>query len=66
MASQLGKNTITEAVRIRRETDDIMSALWILSPLLGGVAFFGIVFGSLFLSAATPGSSIGLAGGVIV
>src|SRR5260370_39614235 len=69
MASQLGKNQITEAVRIRRDTDDIMAALWILSPLLGGVAFFGIVFGSLFLGGAlggTSGISIGLFGGVIV
>ena len=64
MASQLGKNTITEAVRIRRETDDIMSALWILSPLLGGVAFFGILFGSLFLGTASSGRT-GLFGGAI-
>ncbi len=67
-ASQLGKNTITESVRIRRETDDIMSALWILSPLLGGVAFFGILFGSLFLGGTlgrTSGTSLGLAGGAI-
>jgi hypothetical protein len=68
MASQLGRNQITEAVRIRRETDDIMSALWILSPLLGVVAFFGILFGSLFLGGTlgrTSGTSIGLAGGAI-
>src|SRR5260370_33911125 len=65
MASQLGKNTIIESVRIRRETDDIMSALWILSPLLGVVAFFGILFGSLFLGGTlgrTSGTSLGLAG----
>src|SRR5438876_10973651 len=55
MASQLGKNTIAEAVRIRRETDDIMSALWILSPLLGAVAFFGILFGGLFLGTSSAG-----------
>ena len=66
MASQLGKNTITEAVRIRRETDDIMSALWILSPLLGGVAFFAILFGSIFLIAAPSPVNTGLFGGVIV
>jgi hypothetical protein len=72
-ASQLGKNTITEAVRIRRETDDIMSALWILSPLLGGVAFLGIFFGSLSLgffsanNAALAGGAIaGFVGGLVV
>src|SRR6266446_8321577 len=69
MASQLGKNTITESVRIRRETDDIMSALWILSPLLGGVAFFGILFGSLFLGGSLGTASAGrtgLFGGAII
>src|SRR5260370_34840581 len=65
MASQLGKNTITESVRIRRETDDIMSALWILSPWLGGVAFFGILFGSLFLVRSSAGSPV-LFGGAII
>src|SRR5207245_5756718 len=64
MASQLGRNTITEAVRIRRETDDIMSALWILSPLLGAVAFFGILFGGLFLGTSSAGRT-GLFGGAI-
>jgi uncharacterized protein DUF4234 len=42
-----------------------MSALWILSPLLGGVAFFGILFGSLFLGG-TSGSSTVFAGGAIL
>src|SRR6266849_6863708 len=65
MTSQLGKNTITEAIRIRRETDDIMSALWVLSPLLGAVAFFGILFGSLSLGTASAGRT-GLFGGVII
>src|SRR5947209_9828358 len=65
MASQLGRNTITEAVRIRRETDDIMSALWILSPLLGAVAFFAILFGGLFLGTSSAGRT-GLFGGAIV
>jgi len=65
MASQLSRNTITEAVRIRRETDDIMSALWILSPLLGAVAFFGILFGGLFLGTSSAGRT-GLFGGAIV
>lgn len=64
MASQLGKNTITEAVRIRRESDEIMSALWILSPLLGFVAFFAILFGSLALGAATSSGTGLLAGGI--
>src|SRR6266436_5776978 len=73
MASQLGKNAITEAIRIRRETDDIMSALWILSPLLGVVAFLGIFFGGLSLgffstnNAALAGGAIaGFVGGIVV
>ena len=65
MASQLGKNTITEAVRIRRESDEIMSALWILSPLLGFVAFIVILFGSLSLGAATATGPGLLAGGIL-
>jgi len=64
-ASELTKNTITEAVRIRRDTDEIMSALWILSPLLGFVAFFIILFGGLLLGG-TSGSGLGLlAGGIL-
>jgi hypothetical protein len=64
-ASELTKNTITEAVRIRRDTDEIMSALWILAPLLGFVAFFAILFGGLLLGG-TSGSGLGLlAGGVL-
>ena len=73
MASQLGKNQITEAVRIRREKDDIMSALWILSPLLGGVAFLGIFIGSLALgsfsannTALAGGAILGFVGGLVI
>src|SRR5207244_13058153 len=65
MASQLGRNTITEAVRIRRETDDIMSALWIVFALFGAVAFFAILFGGLFLGTSSAGRT-GLFGGAIV
>lgn len=64
-ATQQGKNLISEAIRIRRETDDIMSALWILSPLLGFVAFIAIVFGGLAIAGVSSGSSTGaLAGGL--
>jgi Domain of unknown function (DUF4234) len=42
-----------------------MSALWILSPLLGGVAFVGILVGSLSLGAASAGNT-GLFGGAIL
>ena len=64
-ATQQGRNLISEAIRIRRETDDIMSGLWILSPLLGFVAFFVISFGG-FLIGASSGVSTGiLAGGLI-
>lgn len=73
MGSQAGKNAITESVRIRRETDDIMSALWILSPLLGVFAFFGILFGSLLLGGSTGSGNVllgsgigGLIGGLVV
>jgi len=62
-ASELAKNTIIEAVRIRRDTDEIMSALWILAPLLGFVAFFIIFLGGLFLGAAFSGPGL-LAGGI--
>ncbi len=63
-ASRLGKNAITEAVRVRRETDEIMSALWILSPLLGIIVFFAILIGSLSLGAVTSTSPGLLAGGI--
>ena len=45
-----------------------MSALWILSPLLGVVAFFAIFFGALSLGAftsSTSGTLGGAIGGVI-
>jgi hypothetical protein len=68
-----GKNLISEAIRIRRETDDVMSALWILSPLLGFVAFIVILFGgfAIGLGAGSPtglvaSGLIGLIGGLIV
>lgn len=64
-ATQQGKNLISEAIRIRRETDDIMSGLWILSPLLGFVAFFVISFGGLFIGASSGVSTGVLAGGLI-
>ena len=60
-----GKNLITEAIRIRRETDDVMSALWILSPFLGIVAFIAILFGG-FAVGSSAGSRAGiLAGGLV-
>lgn len=66
-ALQYGRSLITEAARIRRETDDVMSSLWILSPLLGFVLFIGILVGSLFLGrSATPGTTTGLFAGAIV
>src|SRR3989442_4308137 len=70
-ASQYGRNLITEAARIRRETDDVMSALWILSPIGGIVAFIAILVSSLLLGSRLPsgtgtGPSTGLlAGGII-
>jgi len=64
--TQQGKNLISEAIRIRRETDDIMSGLWILSPLLGSVAFIAILFGGAFIAGASSGSRVGaLAGGFV-
>src|SRR5260370_1391829 len=70
-ATQQGKNLISEAIRIRRETDDVMSALWILSPLLGFVGFFVLLFGGFAIGAGSragglTGGLIGLIGGVIV
>src|SRR6266702_4016623 len=72
-ATQQGKNLISEAIRIRRETDDVMSALWILSPLLGFVGFFVILFGGFAIgfgagsrTGGLTGGLIGLIGGVIV
>ncbi len=62
---QYGRSLITEAARIRRETDDVMSALWILSPLLGIVAFFVILFSSLLLGSSTRTGTGLLAGGII-
>ncbi len=41
-----------------------MSALWTLSPLLGIIAFFAILFGSLFLGGATFRAPGILAGGI--
>jgi hypothetical protein len=64
-ATQQGKNLISEAIRIRRETDDIMSGLWILSPLLGFVAFFVIFFGGFFIGASSGVRTGVLAGGLI-
>jgi hypothetical protein len=64
-ATQQGKNLISEAIRIRRETDDIMSGLWILSPLLGSVAFFAILFGSTFIGASSGAGTVVLAGGLV-
>jgi hypothetical protein len=64
-ATVQGKNLISEAIRIRRETDDVMSALWILSPLLGLVVFVAIFFGGVFLGAASGSSTAGLAGGLV-
>src|SRR5438093_10112176 len=73
-ALQRGRSLITEAARIRRETDDVMSALWILSPMLGIVAFAVILFTPLFFGSGVPtapptgptGPSTGLlAGGII-
>ena len=50
-----------------------MSALWILSPLLGGVAFIAIFFGGLSLgffsannAAAAGGALAGFVGGLVV
>ncbi len=63
--TQQGKNLISEAIRIRRETDDIMSGLWILSPLLGSVAFFAILFGSTFIGASSGVGTVVLAGGLV-
>jgi hypothetical protein len=64
-ATVQGKNLISEAIRIRRETDDIMSALWILSPLLGVVGFIAILLGG-FAVGSRAGSGTGLlAGGLI-
>jgi hypothetical protein len=64
--TQQGKNLILEAIRIRRETDDIMSGLWILSPLLGSVAFVAILFAGTFIAGASSGSRVGaLAGGFV-
>ena len=63
--SQQGKNLISEAVRIRRETDDVMSPLWILSPLLGLVAFVAIAVGGIAAGAAAGSTTGGLAGGLI-
>lgn len=73
-ATQQGKNLISEAIRIRRETDDVMSALWILSPLLGLVAFLAVLFGGAALGvaaggtggAALAGGLVGLIGGIII
>ncbi len=62
--SAQGKNLISEAIRIRRETDDVMSALWILSPLFGLVAFIAILVGGAVVGSAA-GSTGGLAGGLI-
>jgi hypothetical protein len=64
-ATQQGKNLISEAIRIRRETDDIMSALWILSPLLGLVGFIAILIGGAFIGSVFGSSSAGLAGGLV-
>src|SRR5712664_1509085 len=64
-STQQGKNLISEAIRIRRETDDIMSALWILSPLLGLVVFVAIFFGGVFIGAASGSRTAGLAGGLV-
>jgi hypothetical protein len=64
-ATQQGKNLISEAIRIRRETDDIMSGLWILSPLLGSVALFAILFGSTFIGASSGAGTVVLAGGLV-
>jgi hypothetical protein len=64
-ATQQGKNLISEAIRIRRETDDIMSALWILSPLLGLVGFIAILIGGAFIGSAFGSRSAGLAGGLV-
>ena len=60
-----GKNLILEAVRIRRETDDVMSPLWILSPLLGLVAFIAILFGGFAIGFGAGSRTGGLAGGLI-
>src|SRR5260370_2628511 len=72
-ATQQGKNLISEAIRIRRETDDVMSALWILSPVLGFVGFFVLLFGGFVIGfgagsriGGMTGGLIGLIGGVIV
>ncbi len=62
---QPAKNTITEAVRVRRETDEIMSALWILSPFLGIVAFIAILFGGLLLGGTAFRGPGFLAGGIV-
>ncbi len=64
-ATQQGKNLISEAIRIRRETDEIMSGLWILSPLLGFVAFIAVLIGSFALGAASGSKAGVLAGGLI-
>ncbi len=42
-----------------------MSALWILSPLLGFVAFIAVLFGGAFIGSATGTQTGGLAGGLI-
>jgi hypothetical protein len=60
-----GKNLISEAIRIRRETDDVMSPLWILSPFLGIVAFIAILFGGIFIGVSSGARGAGLGGGLI-
>src|SRR5690348_13743112 len=64
-ASLQGKNLVSEAIRIRRETDDVMSALWILSPLLGFVALFAILIAGAALGAAAGSTATGFAGGLV-
>ena len=63
-ATQQGKNLISEAIRIRRETDEIMSALWILSPFLGLVAFVAILIGGAAIGGTFASRSGILAGGL--
>ncbi len=45
-----GQSKIDEAKRRRHETDKIMSRLWVLSPILGGVILYVTLFSAIFLA----------------